>query len=128
MPRHTDAIDLIVAQNLKLQRLAKRMSQEELGALLGVTFQQIQKYEKAANRIGAGRLFRIASVLGVDIRVFFEGASSRRTAEHSSPLSLISDPRSFRLVQAFAKLRVEGVKRSIVSLVEGIAERDRKGH
>src|SRR5260370_16780010 len=74
-----DARDMDVGRRIRAQRLVCRMSQTELANNLGVTFQQVQKYEKGVNRVGAGRLSRIAEVLGVPVPFFF-------TADISPPL------------------------------------------
>jgi predicted transcriptional regulator len=71
-------IDVLVGQNIRICRLQKGLSQGELGRRIGVTFQQVQKYEKGANRVGASRLTQIADVLGVPIPSKREGARSRR--------------------------------------------------
>jgi transcriptional regulator with XRE-family HTH domain len=123
MGKKPDPVDVLVGQNIKLHRLAKSMSQEDLAHQLGLTFQQLQKYERGTNRVGGGRLFRIASILGIEVSNFFEGAerSERASAEPFSPLSLISDPQSFRLVQSFSRINDPEMRRTLVSLVEKIA-------
>lgn len=115
---------MLVGRNIKLHRLAKSMSQEELANKLGLTFQQLQKYERGINRVGGGRLFRIASILGIEISAFFEGAEQpdRPRSDGFSPLSLIADPQPFRLVQAFARINDPDMRRTLISLVEKIAE------
>ena len=72
-----------------MQRRIVKMSQEDLATALGVTFQQVQKYEKGSNRIGAGRLFEIAKILGVSIQFFFEGLNTME--ETSAPLGANAD-------------------------------------
>src|SRR5690349_5105656 len=106
MGKKPDPVDVLVGQNIKLHRLAKSMSQEDLANKLGLTFQQLQKYERGINRVGGGRLFRIASILGIEVSSFFEGAErpDRPPLPAFSPLSLISDPQPFRLVQAFSRI------------------------
>ena len=81
------------------------ISQTELGRKIGVTFQQIQKYENGKNRVGSGRLFKIASVLDVPITAFFEGVH-HATAEDAgpSPVALLVEPYALRLAQAFCAL------------------------
>lgn len=71
--RGVDAVDAAVAARVREARLRAGVSQEELGAALGVTYQQVQKYEYGVNRITASRLLRMAGVLGVDVGWFFEG-------------------------------------------------------
>jgi transcriptional regulator with XRE-family HTH domain len=124
MGKKPDPVDMLVGRNIKLHRLAKAMSQEELAHKLGLTFQQLQKYERGINRVGGGRLFRIASILGIEISAFFEGADrpERVPVDAFSPLSLISDPQSFRLVQAFSRISDPEMRRTLVGLVEKIAD------
>lgn len=125
MGKKPDPVDILVGRNIKLHRLAKSMSQEELAHRLGLTFQQLQKYERGINRVGGGRLFKIASILGIDIGSFFEGAERPEQtlpAPAFSPLSLIADPQPFRLVQAFSRISDPDMRRTLVSLVEKIAE------
>ena len=73
-PKQPDSIDQLVSRNIRIQRLAKGLSQTELAEKLGVTFQQVQKYEKGANRVGCGRVFQIARILGVHLTDFFDGS------------------------------------------------------
>jgi len=70
--RKPDPVDIDVWQRIKIQRLAAGLSQTELGDFIGVTFQQVQKYEKGANRVGAGRLTQIAGSLKIPVNTFFE--------------------------------------------------------
>jgi transcriptional regulator with XRE-family HTH domain len=81
-PKEPQAVDRHVAARIRQKRVELGMSQETLGEALGVTFQQVQKYEKGTNRVSAGRLFTIASLLDVDVSYFFKGlptgASMRR--------------------------------------------------
>jgi transcriptional regulator with XRE-family HTH domain len=81
-PKEPQAVDRHVADRVRQKRIQVGMTQERLGEALGVTFQQVQKYEKGANRLSAGRLFRIANLLEVEVSYFFEGlptgASKRR--------------------------------------------------
>jgi len=77
-PRRAREIDIHLGRLLRARRLEQHMSQSQLADALGVTFQQIQKYEKGINRISAGRLFEIANLLGVPITFFFEGSPQPR--------------------------------------------------
>src|SRR5262249_61259564 len=99
-----------------------------LAGRLGVTFQQVQKYEVGSNRIGTGRLVKIAAILGVPISVLFEGANDVEPSQ--SLLALVSDSRSFRLAEAFAAIRHTALRLALVGLVErnaaaGAAQRRR---
>src|SRR2546427_5043860 len=97
-----DHVDVEVGQRIRIQRNALGLSQTELANALGVTFQQVQKYEKGVNRVGAGRLARIADTLGVPISFFFEGAPGPKTAAGNvnEALGLIRTAGSLRLVRA----------------------------
>ena len=75
--RRRDTVDTLVGQNIRIIRQDRGMSQTELGRKIDVTFQQVQKYENGTNRVGSGRLFKIASTFGVPITAFFE--------EHTKP-------------------------------------------
>jgi len=121
--RKPDPVDIEVGQRIKIQRLAAGLSQTELGESIGVTFQQVQKYEKGANRVGAGRLTQIARVLNIPVNTFFEGRDAIEKVAQGveSPLSLITHPHAFRLLQAYSTLNDGELRRSIVELVERIA-------
>src|SRR5271156_3004013 len=116
-------VDVVVGHNVRFQRLAAGLSQEALGAKIGVTFQQVQKYEKGTNRIGASRLTQIAEVLGIPIPLLFEGASTGASDghNHTSARELLAEPRAFRLARAFSHISDVQIQRCIVELVERIA-------
>ncbi len=113
--------DVVVGHNIRFWRLERKMSQTDLANALGLTFQQIQKYENGANRVGASRLMQIAEALGVAIHVFFDGAGNQ-AAETESPIKFVADQQALRLVRAFADIDDATLRRSVVTLVEGIAE------
>jgi len=99
-----DAIDQAISRNIRQQRLPKQLSQTELGDAIGVTFQQIQKYETGANRISAARLLSVAQALGIPITVFFGGID--RTGEVAqahlgAPLSLKAERQVARVTAAY---------------------------
>ncbi len=116
-------VDVLVGQNIRICRLQKGLSQGELGRRIGVTFQQVQKYEKGANRVGAGRLTQIADVLGVPIPTLFDGAP---TAAHSpleqSARYLLAKPHSLRLLQDFDKIDNDATRLAVLHLVESIVQ------
>src|SRR5918997_5351487 len=99
-PKNPDRIDAAVGQNIRIQRLAKGMSQSDLAAQLGVSFQQLQKYEKGSNRVGSSRLHRIAQAFGLPVTALYEGIGDprRQRSAASSGLQLIADRQAFRLV------------------------------
>lgn len=118
-PRSSSSVDVAVGRNVRIWRMAKGMSQAQLASRLGVTFQQLQKYETGANRIGTGRLVKVATVLGVPISALFEGIDG--AGQSRSLLALVSDTRSFRLADAFAAIKDSALRLSVVNLVEKIA-------
>ena len=117
--RRRDAVDLLVGRNIRILRQDRGMSQTELGRKIDVTFQQVQKYENGTNRVGSGRLFKIASILGVPIAAFFEGAPQAASEDAGpSPVSTLAEPYVLRLLQAFCSLGDMELGRSIVELTE----------
>src|SRR6187399_686459 len=80
--KQANPIDIQVGNRVRIRRMLIGMSQERLGDLLGLTFQQVQKYEKGVNRIGAGRLFDVARILGVPIDYFYEGIAAPVSGEN----------------------------------------------
>jgi transcriptional regulator with XRE-family HTH domain len=119
--------DKHVGSRVRMRRMMLSMSQEKLGDALGLTFQQVQKYEKGTNRIGASRLQQISNILQVPVSFFFEGAPN---AEHSgrgdapSP-AFVSDflatSDGLALTKAFMQIKNPKLRRRIVDLVEQIA-------
>jgi transcriptional regulator with XRE-family HTH domain len=98
------------------------MSQTELGQRIGVTFQQVQKYEKGANRVGASRLTLISDVLGVPLPTLFDGAATAgQVAPDASPRHLLAKPHSLRLLQAFDKVKDDGTRMALLAMVECLA-------
>jgi transcriptional regulator with XRE-family HTH domain len=123
--KRADSVDAIVGHNIRIQRLMRGLSQHELGDLLGVSFQQVQKYEKGTNRVSAGRLHRLADALNLPVSAFYASARSNpaesQKPHQPSPLSLIANPDSLRLVQCFNKIKNRAVRRSLVNLVGRLA-------
>jgi transcriptional regulator with XRE-family HTH domain len=119
--RGPDAVDKLVGRNIRILRLAKGLSQTELADALGVTFQQVQKYEKGTNRVGSGRLLKISAILGVKITDFFEGTDRPHDTARRSVFDQLAQPESFRLVQAFSGIDRPNIRRTLVRLIERIA-------
>ena len=119
--KRPNSVDIAVGRNIKIYRLAKKISQETLGEKIGVTFQQVQKYEKGTNRVGAGRLNQIAHALGITVTKLFEGvgATSERNTDRSA-MDLLAEPRAYRLAQAFSEISDSDLRRAIVQLVEDL--------
>ena len=122
-------IDTHVGSRVRLRRMMLGMSQERLGEQLGITFQQIQKYEKGTNRIGASRLQHIASVLQVPVAFFFEdapGAVTPRNGFVESPSTgyiaeFLSSSEGLQLNRAFARISEAKIRRRVVELVRALA-------
>jgi transcriptional regulator with XRE-family HTH domain len=127
-------VDKHVGSRVRMRRMVLGMSQEKLGRALGLTFQQVQKYEKGANRIGASRLQHIARILQVPVAFFFDGApaSAESLAAESladtgalpSPAYLsdfLASADGLALTKAFTRIKDAQLRRRIVDLVEGIA-------
>src|ERR1700754_3124125 len=109
--KQASPIDVQVGNRVRICRMLIGMSQEKLGELLGLTFQQVQKYEKGINRIGAGRLFEVASILGVPISFFYEdadtGVASSGFAESDEPppvMEFLSSGEGLQLSLAFMRI------------------------
>ncbi|HXW26277.1 MAG TPA: helix-turn-helix transcriptional regulator [Xanthobacteraceae bacterium] len=117
-PRTPTAVDAIVGRNVRLHRMAKGLTQTVLGDRLGLSFQQVQKYENGVNRIGSGRLVRIARALDVPLAALLDGADGGERSPAPSALHLIAARRPFRLARAFAAIDEPGLRRSLVALVE----------
>jgi transcriptional regulator with XRE-family HTH domain len=128
--KQANPIDAQVGNRLRLRRMMIGMSQERLGELLGLTFQQVQKYEKGVNRIGAGRLFEIARILGVPINYFYESVTdqlaggTRGFAENDSPpvLEFISSGEGLQLSLAYLRIKDPKVRKRVLDLVKSLAE------
>jgi len=121
-------IDKHVGSRVRMRRLLVSMSQEKLGTSLGITFQQIQKYEKGTNRIGASRLQQIATVLNVPVSYFFEDAQGEAItgglAESKGSdyvADFLSTSEGLQLTKSFMKVRDPKVRRRIVDLVAALA-------
>ncbi|MEO7053969.1 MAG: helix-turn-helix transcriptional regulator [Rhizomicrobium sp.] len=102
------------------------MSQEKLGDHLGLTFQQVQKYEKGVNRIGAGRLFEIARILGVPIDFFYDGVASAEGMSAAAPpvMEFVSSGEGLQLSLAFMKIRDPKVRKRVLDLVKSLADEE----
>ncbi len=116
-----DPLDVMVGAKIRIFRTQRGMSQSELAAKIGVAFQQVQKYEKGINRVGASRLSRIAAVLGISIGELFE-APGEKPANPKSPFRLLAERDALRVLTAFSRTSDPRVRRAIAHLVETIAD------
>lgn len=124
MQMSSNEIDSHVGQRMRRLRESLGLSQGRLGRQLGLTFSQVQKYEKGANRIGAGRLYILAGLLDVPIQYFFEDIGERpdKLAEHRRPAAPGTELRE--LEDAFLSIPDDSTRRSLIALVRSLAETD----
>lgn len=128
--RQVSGIDTQIANRIHNCRTQLGLSQTDLATKLGISFQQVQKYEKATNRIGAGRLFQLAVIFDVPVETLFpereaslaQSAASRATAEAFSEILLTADGR--RLLLAFRKVENRLVRKKIIRLIESLVTTD----
>lgn len=129
MAKHPDQTDIIVGSRVRMRRLMLDLSQSALAEALGITFQQIQKYEKGANRISASRLQQVANFRQVPVAFFFEGLSGpakkgARAEEPSVPdhvTEFITSADGLSLIKSFTQIRSKNLRHLIVALVEDLA-------
>ncbi|PZN98973.1 MAG: transcriptional regulator [Hyphomicrobiales bacterium] len=125
-------IDRHVGSRVRMRRMLAGVSQEKLGDALGLTFQQVQKYEKGSNRISASRLQQIAKMLDVPVSFFFDGAPTgdmptggfSDAASSAYVSDFMSSSEGVQLTKAFVRIKNPKVRRRIIDLVESLAEED----
>lgn len=124
-------IDVHVGSRVKLRRMILGLSQEALGKSLGLTFQQIQKYEKGVNRIGASRMFEMAQLLEVPVQFFYEDVGGGRPADGfaessagEAVMDLVNSPEGVQLCRYFSAIKDPEVKKRVLDLVKSIAENE----
>lgn len=124
--RAANAVDKRIGQRVRSRRLEISMSQERLAELLGVTFQQVQKYEKGVNRIAASRLFDIATSLDIPVARFFEGLTAARSGvaepRQEYAADVMATPEGVQLMSLFGSIASLKVRRRVVDLVRALAE------
>jgi transcriptional regulator with XRE-family HTH domain len=127
--RSPNAADGEVGESIRAHRLIAGMSQTDLANKLGVSFQQVQKYEKGVNRVGAGRLPQIAKIFDVPISALFNDhaeTSPNKGKSSTAPVKLITDPNVLKLLTAYADITDRAIRRCIAELVERIATNAKK--
>ena len=117
-PRSSGKPEIEMGKKIRLRRVEQHISQSELGEKLGVSFQQVQKYEKGVNRVVASRLQQIATALDVPVTFFYGGDGKAREVES---LLYLDSAFSLRLLRAYSKIKDQTVQRQLVSLMEAIA-------
>ena len=119
--RRPDSVDIHVGQTIRAHRLAAGLAQTDLAQKLGISFQQLQKYEKGMNRVGAGRLSRIARVLNIPVTKFFESETDMPSSQPTFPFRFISDRHALRLMRAYSEIDNRDVRHILADLVEVMA-------
>lgn len=126
--RSANSVDRRLGQRLRARRLETGLSQEKLAELLGLTFQQVQKYEKGVNRMAASRLLEIANALDVPISFFYDGLSASTpdgVAEDGADAAVfdtLATPDGLQLITLFSSIKNPRVRRRVVELVRALAE------
>lgn len=130
-------MDIHVGSRVRLRRMMKGLSQEKLGEELGLTFQQVQKYEKGVNRVGASRLFDISRILEVPVQFFYDDFDSDPTSsmiglsedtapsyssEKSDFFATLQTPEGMQLTRAFVRISDPQIRRSILDLVKTLSD------
>jgi transcriptional regulator with XRE-family HTH domain len=122
--RLPNSADILVGESIRAHRLIAGMTQNELAGRLGVSFQQIQKYEKGVNRVGAGRLPQIARIFDIPISALFDANAVTSPGERTgtAPAKLIPDRHTLKLLTAFGTIAHRKIRYSLVDLVDAIAK------
>ena len=121
--RSPNSTDVHIGKRIRMLRLTRNLSQTDLAKRLGITFQQIQKYERGANRVGAGRLQEMANLLSVTPAFFFEDGPRTKAGKSDAPetTALLANKDGLALARAFDKIRSRSVRRNLVELAERLA-------
>jgi transcriptional regulator with XRE-family HTH domain len=120
--QHRDPQDLEIGQKIRAVRMARGVSQTTIAKGLGLTFQQIQKYEMGANRICAGRLQKVAGMLDTPITFFLGESGTRTKQEHDNGFSLLQNRGAIRLLRAYAEISSGTTKHALVLVAEALRE------
>ena len=133
MTANPDPVDVHVGSRVRLRRTLLGMSQEKLGAALGLTFQQVQKYERGTNRIGSSRLFQLSRILDVPVSFFFDDMPSAVAAQHGGfaestqarfDQEELSKRETLELVRAYYRIREPVVRKRLFELVKSLGGSD----
>ncbi|WP_137388316.1 helix-turn-helix domain-containing protein [Rhodoligotrophos defluvii] len=130
--RNPNPIDVHVGSRVRMRRMLIGMSQEKLGEQLGLTFQQVQKYEKGSNRVSASRLYQMGRILGVNVQYFFDELPHTTVSAALEPgfaesagepiiMDFLTSSEGLQLNKAFTQIKDPGVRRKVVELVRTLA-------
>jgi transcriptional regulator with XRE-family HTH domain len=122
--RRPNATDIELGESIRARRLIAGMSQGDLAGKLGVSFQQVQKYENGTNRVGAGRLPQIAEIFDIPIGALFDAnaITSAGESKAAAPVKLLSDRSTLKLLTAFDSIAHRKIRHSLIDLVDTIAK------
>ena len=134
MAKNPDPIDIHVGSRIRLRRTLLGLSQDKLADSLGITFQQVQKYENGANRVGASRLFQIGKVTGVPVSFFFDGyqqgekTGEKKVAENKKQLedSILAKKETLDLVRSYYGIEDPTVRKKVFDMIKSMGEIDPK--
>ncbi|MEO0815975.1 MAG: helix-turn-helix transcriptional regulator [Pseudomonadota bacterium] len=115
-------IDTVVGDRIRRRRILLGFTQDQLGEALGISYQQIQKYETGANRVSAGRLFQIAERLQTHVGWFFEGIGDQNRSDDSEDDDMSSPRHVIELVRGFSKITEDRLRMAVLSLVRALAD------
>jgi transcriptional regulator with XRE-family HTH domain len=121
-PDDLQALDCLIGRNIRCQRVMKGLTQVALARAIGVTFQQVQKYEHGVNSVSAARLFQIAGALGIPVTTVFDGiGNASAEGRPTAPRSLADDRQTARLMAAFARIPNGALRARVTDLIEAAA-------
>jgi transcriptional regulator with XRE-family HTH domain len=128
--KQANPIDAHVGNRMRLRRMLIGLSQERMGEMLGLTFQQVQKYEKGVNRIGAGRLYQIADILSVPVAYFYEGFVGDGANPHAANddtatkpvMEFLSSGEGLQLTLAFMRIKDGKVRKRVIDLIKSLSD------
>jgi transcriptional regulator with XRE-family HTH domain len=121
--RRPNSADIELGESIRARRLIAGMSQSDLAGRLGVSFQQVQKYEKGTNRVGAGRLPQIAEIFDIPIGALFDvnANTSPGVSKGTAPVKLLPDRSTLKLLTAFSGIAHPEIRHSLIELIDTIA-------
>jgi transcriptional regulator with XRE-family HTH domain len=120
--RPTAAIDVLIGERVRSCRMQAKISQAALGEALGVTLQQIQKYEEGTDRIGTGRLLEVAKVLECDVMEFYVTSNSDQTIAGTPLSTFMATQDGVAIIKAMLKIKNQALRRTVIDIAEKLAE------
>ena len=128
MAKRSTEVDAYVGRRVRQRRIEVGVSQNELAIALGISFQQIQKYENGSNRVSAGRLFEIAQRLSVSLDYFFDGAEPRAAGQPGTEALRNTNRQALGLVRNFAQISDSGTRTAVAGLVSAVVDAETAGN